>query len=290
MNIPSLDGKVALVTGANTGIGKVTACELARAGAHTILACRSQSRAQEAIDEIIAETGVSPDKVEFLKLDLGSFANVRESAEAFLSMNLPLDILVNNAGLAGVKALTEDGFEIAFGVNHLGHFLFTLMIFERLLEPETARIVNVASRAHYRVDGLDFSKVRTIAESTTGMTSYAYSKLANVLFTSELADRLEGKDTGVTTYSLHPGVVASDIWRKVPGPLRWIVKLFMISNEEGAQTSLYCATSPDCANESGLYYDSSRVKKPSKAAHDKALAKELWEKSMEWTGAPELPV
>jgi retinol dehydrogenase-12 len=288
MKIPSLEGKVALVTGANTGIGKVTALELVRAGAHTILACRNQQKAQEAIDEIIAETGADASRVEFLQLDLSSFEKVRESAAAFMAMELPLDILINNAGLAGIKALSKDGFEIAFGVNHLGHFLFTHLIFERLLEAERARIVNVASRAHYRVDGIDFGKLHTIAETTTGMTSYAYSKLANVLFTSELAERLEG--TNITTYSLHPGVVASDIWRKVPGPLRWIGKLFMISNEEGAQTTLYCATSPDCADESGLYYDSCKVKKPSAAAHDKELARKLWEKSVEWTGAPELPL
>lgn len=288
MKIPSLEGKVALVTGANTGIGKVTALELVRAGAHTILACRNQQKAQEAIDEILAETSADPSMVEFLALDLASFDKVRESAAAFMAMELPLDILVNNAGLAGIKALSKDGFEIAFGVNHLGHFLFTHLIFERLLEADSARIVNVASRAHYRVDGIDFDKLHSVAETTTGMTSYAYSKLANVLFTSELAERLEGTD--ITTYSLHPGVVASDIWRKVPGPLRWIGKLFMISNEEGAQTTLYCATSPDCADESGLYYDSCKVKKPSAAAHDKELSKKLWDKSMEWTGAPELPL
>jgi retinol dehydrogenase-12 len=288
MKIPSLEGKVALVTGANTGIGKVTALELVRAGAHTILACRNQQKAQEAIDEILAETGADPSMVEFLALDLASFDKVRESAAAFMAMELPLDILVNNAGLAGIKALSKDGFEIAFGVNHLGHFLFTHLIFERLLEADSARIVNVASRAHYRVDGIDFDKLHSVAETTTGMTSYAYSKLANVLFTSELAERLEGTD--ITTYSLHPGVVASDIWRKVPGPLRWIGKLFMISNEEGAQTTLYCATSPDCADESGLYYDSCKVKKPSAAAHDKELSKKLWDKSMEWTDAPELPL
>jgi NAD(P)-dependent dehydrogenase (short-subunit alcohol dehydrogenase family) len=288
MKIPSLEGKVALVTGANTGIGKVTALELVRAGAHTTLACRNQQQAQEAIDEILAETGADPSMVEFLALDLASFDKVRESAAAFMAMELPLDILVNNAGLAGIKALSKDGFEIAFGVNHLGHFLFTHLIFERLLEADSARIVNVASRAHYRVDGIDFDKLHSVAETTTGMTSYAYSKLANVLFTSELAERLEGTD--ITTYSLHPGVVASDIWRKVPGPLRWIGKLFMISNEEGAQTTLYCATSPDCADESGLYYDSCKVKKPSAAAHDKELSKKLWDKSMEWTDAPELPL
>lgn len=282
--LPDLTGRVAIVTGANTGIGKITALELACAGAHVFLACRNASKAAAAIDEIKQACG--HERVEFLELDLDALEKVRESAQAFLERELALDILVNNAGLAGSHALTADGFEKAFGVNHLGHFLFTLLLMEPLRRAPSARIVNVASRAHYRVDGLDFGKVQSPAESTTGMSAYGRSKLANVLFTKALAARLEG--TSITAYSLHPGVVASEIWRRVPKPILWVMRRFMISNEEGAQTTLYCATSPECATQSGLYYDSCKPKTPSAAAQDEQLAQNLWEKSLAWTGAPDL--
>ncbi len=287
MDIPSQSGKTAVVTGANTGIGEVTARELARAGARIYLACRNQQKAEDARERILAEVGADAD-VRVVPLDLGGFASVRKGAEALLAKeDGPIDILVNNAGLAGIKGTTEEGFEIAFGVNHLGHFLYTLMLMPRLKQAPSARIVNVSSRAHYRAEGIDWQAIREVAPSVTGMGAYEVSKLANVLFTKELARRL-GDDSTITTYALHPGVVASDIWRKVPAPFRWVMKRFMITNEEGAETSLYCATSPKSANETGLYYDSCRVKDPSAVSKDEALAKELWEKSMEWTDAPAL--
>ena len=275
---PDISGRVALVTGANTGIGLVTARELARRGAHVFLACRSASRAQPALDAIRAASGNQ--KVEALALDLGDFASVRQCANAFLARGLPLHLLVNNAGLAGSRGFTASGFELAFGVNHMGHFLLTQLLLERLKASAPARIVTVASRAHTRTDGIDWNALRQPTRTRTAIHEYAVSKLANVWFSAELGRRLAG--SGVTTYALHPGVVASDVWRSVPWPFRSLIKLRMISTEEGAKTSLYCATAPQCAGESGLYYDKCRVRPASSLGQDTTLAQELWQRSEAW--------
>ena len=275
---PDISGRVALVTGANTGIGLVTARELARRGAHVFLACRSASHAQAALDAIRAASGNQ--KVEALALDLGDFASVRQCANAFLARGLPLHLLVNNAGLAGSRGFTASGFELAFGVNHMGHFLLTQLLLERLKASAPARIVTVASRAHTRTDGIDWNALRQPTRTRTAIHEYAVSKLANVWFSAELGRRLAG--SGVTTYALHPGVVASDVWRSVPWPFRSLIKLRMISTEEGAKTSLYCATAPQCAGESGLYYDKCRVRPASSLGQDTTLAQELWQRSEAW--------
>ena len=222
--------------------------------------------------------------MEFLPVDLSDLGSVRGAAAAFLSRGLPLHVLVNNAGLAGVRGLTPDGFEVTFGTNHLGPFLLTLLLLDRMQESAPSRIVNVASRAHFRARGIDWDAQRRPATSTGGIDEYSVSKLANVLFTKELARRLAG--SGVTAYALHPGVVATDIWRELPWGLRHLAKLFMISPEEGARTTLHCATAPEASLESGAYYDSCKPVRPSRAADDPALAAELWRRSLEWTGAP----
>ena len=273
-----LAGRVALITGANTGIGRVTARALAAQGAHVFIACRSATRAQPVIDEIRAATGQAT--VEGLSLDLADFASIRACAAAFLALDLPLHLLINNAGLAGTRGMTASGFEMAFGVNHLGHFLLTQLLLDRIRRSAPARIVTVASRAHYRAIGIDWNAVRQTTRAITGFPEYATSKLANVLFSAELGRRLAG--SGVTTYSLHPGVVASDVWRAVPWPLRWLIKLRMISTEEGAATTLHCATSATVATESGLYYDKCRSREPSRHAQDRALAVDLWKRSEDW--------
>lgn len=272
-------GRVALVTGANTGIGRITARELARAGARVFIACRSAERAQDALGEIRA-AAASGGSVELLQLDLGDFASVRACAQDFLARGLPLHLLVNNAGLAGARGLTASGFELTFGVNHMGTFLLTQLLLERLKASAPARVVTVASRAHTRVRGIDFAVLRQPTQGTGGLPEYGVSKLANVLFSAELGRRLAG--TGVSTYALHPGVVATDVWRQVPGPLRWLMKLGMISAEEGARTTLHCATAPALAGESGLYYDQCRPVAPSAAGQDLALAAELWRRSEDW--------
>ena len=273
------DPRVALVTGANTGIGLVTARELARQQMQVFVACRSPERARATADALRAATG-NP-RVEALTLDLADFASVRQCAADFLGRGLPLHLLVNNAGLAGSRGFTASGFELAFGVNHMGHFLLTQLLLERLRSSAPARIVTVASRAHTRTDHVDWEALRRPTRTRTGIQEYAVSKLANVWFSAALGRRLAG--SGVHTYALHPGVVASDVWRSVPWPLRSLIKLRMISTEEGARTTLYCATDPACAGETGLYYDKCRVRAPSALGQDSRQALRLWELSEAWT-------
>ncbi len=271
IDIPDLTGKRAVVTGSNTGIGEVTARELAAHGATVILACRNLEKAEAAKSRMTGDVHVHP-------LDLGSLEKVRESAQGLLDQDETIDILVNNAGLAGSRGLTDDGFELAFGVNHVGHFLFTVMLAPLITRADEPRIVTVASRAHYRAKGIPYDKVHERATTVTGMHEYEISKLANVMFSRSLDQKLEN----VKTYSLHPGVVASDIWRRLPWPLENIMKMFMITNEEGAETSLHCATNPGA--ESGLYWDKCKPKTPNKVALDDAKCEELWQASVEWTG------
>lgn len=275
----TLSGKTVLITGANTGIGRTTAQALAAGGAHVFLACRSEEKTRPVIEAIRAET--SNNKVEFLELDLGSLASVRNAASTFLARELPLHLLINNAGVAGQRGITKDGFELHFGVNHLGHFELTRLLLDRLRASAPARIVNVSSASHYRAKGgIDFDRLRVATPSFSGLPEYSVSKLANVLFTRSLAKRLEG--TGVTTYALHPGVVASDAWRRLPAPVSALMKLFMLSNDDGAQTSLHCAVSEEAAKESGLYYDKCAPRRPSRWARDEQLAEELWQRSEAW--------
>ena len=273
-----MNDQIAIVTGANTGIGRVTARELARRGTHVFIASRSPERGQAAVDEIRAIAGSGP--VESLPLDLGDFDSIHTCAQLFLARDLPLHLLINNAGVAGTRGLTTSGFELAFGVNHVGHFLLTQLLLDRIRASAPARIITVASRAHYRASGIEWDRVRQRTRTATGLPEYAVSKLANVLFSAELGRILHG--TGVTTYSLHPGVVASDVWRSVPWPLRSLMKLAMISTEDGALTTLHCATSPAAADETGLYYDRCRATLPGAAAQDQALAAELWTRSENW--------
>lgn len=276
-----LANKLFIVTGANTGIGKVTARELARAGARVVLACRSEAKTQPVLDEIRRE--VPNAKVEFIHLDLSDLASVRTCADALLARNEPIHGLINNAGLAGKRGVTKDGFELTWGTNHLGHYLFTRLLLDRIKQAGHARIVNVSSKSHYEAKGIDWGAMRQPTQSATGMHEYEVSKLSNVLFTKELARRLEG--TGVTTYAVHPGVVATDVWRQVPGPVRFLIKLFMISPEKGAQASLRCATDPALTSQTGRYYDvGGTEREPNPVANDVDLAKALWNKSAEWTG------
>ena len=269
-------GRVALVTGANTGIGRVTAVELARAGLHVFLACRTEARTRPVVDEIAAAGG----KAEWLPLELSDFDSVRECARRFLALDGPLHLLVNNAGLAGARGLTKSGFELAFGVNHMGHFLLTQLLLDRLKRSAPARIVTVSSRAHRRAGGIDWEALRRPTATRVAIKEYGVSKLANLLFSAELGRRLQG--SGVTTYSLHPGVIASDIWRGVPWPLRALLRLGMISTEEGAKTTLHCALSPAVTGETGLYYSDCRVVAPTAVGQDIALAGELWRRSEAW--------
>jgi NAD(P)-dependent dehydrogenase (short-subunit alcohol dehydrogenase family) len=274
----ALGGQTFLVTGANTGIGRVTAETLAHRGAEVLLACRSEEKTRPVVDGIRAAGG----KCEFVALDLADLDSVRRCAEGLLAKDVPLHGLINNAGLAGLRGATKQGFELAFGTNHLGHFLLTTLLLPRV-RAVRGRIVNVASKSHYDAKPIDWDAVRKPTAHLTGLPEYAVSKLCNVLFTKALASGEAGE--GVHSYALHPGVVASDAWRQVPWPVRSIMKLSMISNEEGARTTLYCATSGDVAADDGLYYDRCKPKQPSALALDADLARTLWEKSESWVAA-----
>ena len=275
--------KTMLITGANTGIGKAAAEALAADGHRLYLACRSEEKTLPVIEEIARKTGNA--EVRFLPLDLSRLASVRACAAAFLGTSDELHVLMNNAGVAGQTGLTADGFELTFGVNHLGHFLLTALLLDRLKQSAPARIVNVSSIAHYQAKGIDWEAVRKPTKNVTALPEYAVSKLANVLFTQELARRLAG--TGVTAYALHPGAIGSDIWsRRLPsfmrGPVNVLVGLVMKSTTEGAATQVWCATAEGLASESGKYYDNSQEKEPSAVATPE-LAAELWRRSEEWT-------
>ncbi len=277
-----LDGKICLITGANSGIGKVTAEALAARGATVWLTCRDAAKAEPVLRAIAQAGG----RAEFLQLDLSDLESVRACANAALSKPEPLHVLINNAGLAGRKELTKQGFELTFGVNHLGHFLLTQLLLPKLLEQPHSRVVNVSSKAHYNASGIDFSELRRPCKGFGALHAYSVSKLANVLHAKELAVRYAAR--GLHAYALHPGVIKSDVWREIPQPFRALITWRMISNEEGAKTTLYCATSPDLAEHNGRYYDECREKEPSPAAQSVALATELWAKSEAFvaTGQP----
>jgi retinol dehydrogenase 12 len=273
-----MDARTALVTGANTGIGLATARALAGQGWRVWVTARSEGKGAAAVASIKATTG--NDAVFLLMLDLADLGSVRDAAKSFLEPYEPLHVLINNAGVGGARGVTKQGFEMTFGVNHLGHFLFTQLLLDRLVASAPARVVTVASDAHYNARGVDFEAVRRPARGITGLGEYAVSKLCNVLFAQELARRTAG--TGVHSYALHPGVVASDIWRRVPWPVRPLVTRRMLTVEQGAQTSLYCATSPEVAADSGRFYDRCAPREPSPVATPE-LAAALWTQSAEWT-------
>lgn len=277
--MPHTAHPVALVTGANSGIGRVSATELARRGFEVILAGRSANRTRDAVAAIRDETG-NP-RVEMLVLDLASLASVRRAAAAFLASGRPLHVLLNNAGVVGARGVTEDGFELAFGVNHLGHFLLTDLLLERLREVEGARVITVSSIAHTQIDTIDFDAVTRPTRTLTGLREYRASKLANVVFTIELARRLEG--SGVSAFALDPGLAATAIWRRVPWPIRPLLTRSMQSSEEGARTSVHLATRDGGAEESGCYYVDLERREPNPAALDARLGEELWRRSREWT-------
>ena len=267
-----------LITGANTGIGRVTAETLARGGAHVVLAGRSKEKTDPVIQAIVAGKKGS---AEFLPLDLADLESVRACAKNLLQKGEPIDVLIANAGLAGLRGTTKQGFEMTFGTNHLGHFLLVTQLLPLLRKAAPSRIVVVASKAHFRAKKIDWNALREPTKTISGFPEYGVSKLCNVLFVKELARGRAGE--GVHSYALHPGVIASDVWRQVPWPFRSLIKLRMKTTEEGAQTSLYCATSKDVADHDGRYYDDCKETPCSKLAEDPELAKTLWQKSEEWT-------
>lgn len=273
-----IHGQVALITGGNVGIGRITAIELAKKGFKVIIAGRSLERTQPVLDHI--NSLAVDEQAIFLPLDLGSFSSVRECVRLFNQLNLPLHLLINNAGVAGLRGLTQDGFEMTFGINHLGHFLLTQLLLEKLQSSGHSRVISVSSRAHKRAAQIDWDALRQPTNSWTGIREYSVSKLANLLFSAELAKRVQG--TSVSTYSLHPGVVDTEIWRAVPDWARPLLRLRgFLTPEEGARTTLHCAMHAP-KQESGLYYADSKLMQPAGLGQDLELAAELWERSEEW--------
>ncbi|KAM6942700.1 retinol dehydrogenase 13-like [Xenentodon cancila] len=281
-----LDGKTVLITGANTGIGKETALDMAQRGARVILACRDMTRARIAADEIRQKSGNG--NVVVKKLDLASLQSVRDLARDVQENESRLDILINNAGIMMCpKWETEDGFEMQFGVNHLGHFLLTDCLLDLLKKSAPSRVVIVSSLAHER-GSIHFDDIN-LDQDYTPDRGYRQSKLANVLFGKELAARLLG--TGVTVYSLHPGVIRTELGRhffpNLPLWKRVLVSLIMTmckSPWEGAQTTIFCAVDESLANVSGLYYSDCAPNTPAAQARDDAAAKKLWELSASMVG------
>lgn len=271
------------VTGANSGIGRALVETLAARGdgATIILATRSEARTRPVLTDLKARYPAVP--TQWVHLDVSDLGSVRRAAQTLVATKQPIDVLVNNAGIAGTRRVTNDGFDVTYATNHIGPFLLTNLLLPRLRESPQGRVVNVASNAHFTVKKMDWSGLeRRTTPTLSGFKAYAVTKLMNVLHAKELARRLAS--SRVTTYSLHPGAVASNIWRALPLPLQWIGKLFMLSNEEGARTPLYCTTAPELGNASGRYYYKEREARTSLLAEDVALARELWERTEAITG------
>lgn len=269
-----MDGRICLITGANRGIGRATALGLARMGAEIVMVSRDRRRGELAQAQIRAESG-NP-AVELLVADLSSQTSIRQLAADFKSRYQNLHVLLNNAGvIKKERTLTEDGLEMTFAVNHLAPFLLTHLLLDTLKNSAPARIINVSSMVH-KWGEIDFEDLQ--GEGQYDMDrAYNQSKLANILFTYELARRLEG--TGVTVNSLEPGMTVTDFGREYTGFKAFMSKLwrvFMKSPEQGAETSIYLASSSEVAAVSGKHFVDKGAVSSSKATYDVAVAGRLW--------------
>ncbi|HEX4337471.1 MAG TPA: SDR family oxidoreductase [Polyangiaceae bacterium] len=276
-----MSGKVCVVTGATSGIGEVTASRLAADGARVVVLGRSREKCESVVQGITARGG----RAEFVLADFASLADVRRAASELLARCERLDVLVNNAGAINMtRTTTKDGLETTFAVNHLAPFLLTALLLGRLKESAPSRIVNVASRAHTR-SGIDLDDLegKTIYR---GFKAYAQSKLCNVLYTYELARRLEG--TNVTANCLHPGVIRSGFGKNQAGIFNFGIKLvapLLWSPEKGAQTSLFLAESKRMEGVTGKYFDDDTTElRSSKVSYDREVQRRLWEISERMTG------
>ncbi|XP_055379177.1 retinol dehydrogenase 14 [Condylostylus longicornis] len=279
-NNRTMEGKTIIITGANGGIGKETARDLARRKARVIMACRNLETAEAARKEISEETGNNDIIVK--KLDLGSLQSVRDFAADILKTEERIDILIHNAGMAlAFKGATSvDGIELTMATNHYGPFLLTHLLIDKIKASTPARIVIVASEL-YRLASVNVNKLNPVGSFPAAYLYYV-SKYANIYFARELARRLDG--TGVTVNSLHPGMIDSGIWRNVPFPLNYpmmaITKGFFKTTKQGAQTTLHVATDPELENVSGKYYMDCKERGLSNAAQDMEKARKIWEESI----------
>lgn len=268
-------GKVCLVTGATAGIGRVTAAALAGKGAQVVIHGRNKTKAEETVGEIISETGNT--RISYLLADFSHLDEVRRMADQFQEQHDHLHVLVNNAGaFFNRRKLSNDGVEMTFLVNHLAPFLLTNLLLDPLKKSAPSRIINISSEGHRQgvidMDDLDSSK------GYFGMKAYGRSKLANLLFTYELARRLEG--SGATVNALHPGHIATDIWKTefgFFGPfLKWLMSKVALTPQEGAENSIYLASSPEVEGISGKYFIKNEPASSSAASNDEDSARALW--------------
>ncbi|MCB9185735.1 MAG: SDR family oxidoreductase [Flavobacteriales bacterium] len=280
-----MEGKTVIITGGNAGIGKATAIALAKKGASIVITSRSETKAKEAVAEIKKQSG--SDKVDFVTIDLSSQKSVREAAERLKAKCPKIDVLINNAGcyFSELK-LNEDGLEMQFATNHLGHFLLTNLLMENLKAAEKARIINLSSIAHKSTRELDLNDINYQNAAYDGWKSYSRSKFCNILFTRELARRLEG--TGITANAVHPGGVRTEIAEKNANwytKLGWILsKPLMVTVEDGAKTSIHLASSEEGGDMSGGYWVKCKKYFSNRPSQDPETAAALWKKSEELVG------
>lgn len=279
-----MTGKIVIVTGANSGIGKATARQLADLGATVVLACRCKERAEAALCELNCVEGRCFD---LLPLDLADLESVRAFAMAFAAKYDHLDALINNAGILGRRrAETKQGFEMSFGVNYLGAFLLTMLLLPLLEKSEQGRIVMMTSVAHawgtIRFDDLNYTR------GYNRFAAYGHSKLCNLLFTRTLAQKLRARGSRITINAVHPGIVATDIVvNRANDRFRWVasaMKLFFLTSDEGAKTSVYLASDPALCQTSGEYFYRCKIEPSSEASKNLASANRLYDASLKLCG------
>ncbi len=272
-----MENKIVLITGATSGIGKMAAIALAKKGAHVVITTRDEKRGQIVKQEIVSKT--SNENVEVMFCDLSSLESVKKLAHEFKQRYDRLDVLINNAGTWELdRKLSKDGIELTFAVNHLAHFLLTHLLLDVIKKSESGRIINVSSDLH-KFSTINLSDIEG-GKHFHGRKAYGQSKLANVLFTKELVRRLNGDK--ITVYSLHPGVVSTELLRNYNPILQWIVKPFFIKPDKGAETTVYLAESPGVSDVTGEYFVNKKIRKSSKESNDEEVAKKLWQMSEEY--------
>src|SRR5579872_3056689 len=276
-------GKTCMITGATSGIGRASAIELGKMGARLVLVCRNRARGEDLVRQIQRAGNRDAD---LMIADLESQPQIRQLAADFLATKKPLHVLMNNAGVFNMKrAVTSDGIEEVFAVNHLAYFMLTLLLLDRIKENAPARIINISSDLHQRAT-IKFDDLGG-ERSYGGMSSYAQSKLGNVLFTYELARRLAG--TRVTVNCVHPGAVATNLANHngaIVGTAWKVMGAFMKSPDTGARTQVYLASSPEVEGVTGRYFIDSKEARSSAESHDANIARRLWEVSAQMTGLP----
>ena len=275
-----MNGKICMITGANSGIGKATAIDLAKLNATVIMVCRNNERGEEAQKEIIEQTGNK--SVDLLICDLSSQDAIHKVVSEFKNKYQNLHVLINNAGvMLKTRKLSVDGFEMNFAVHLLAPFLLINSLLDILKNSAPSRIINVGSAAHKRAK-MDFDDLQSENKKYRLFTVYGRSKLAEILFTYELSRKLEG--TGVTANAVHPGVVNTNLGRDQSKFSQWFARKFFKSPEEGAETSIYLATSPEVEGITGKYFINKEQRQSSEESYNEEYAKRLWKISEEMTG------